>query len=276
MASGQSYIGNLLLKRAAPILAGSFYLNYASWETRRLLYGANADEEGNAPGPVANFRANMGMAGAFISEHTGINAIQKAITEYVPGMDNWLHPRSPEEYKEYLRSGYDPVRRGSGGLLDEEFRLRLLGREPMYGSKIKFWQPNWYARAAADADFSGSNLTRDEYYQNSWLPTPRHPFAPLHRLTHPYNWENLHADDRPYPVSGDMFATENPLLAPVAAVGNMTVGQILKPKRINMQVYDELSRQNEEIHQHVILQMLLDTRLQERALHHFFQVQYHK
>lgn len=247
LTSGPAAIGNLLLKRAAPLVLGSFYAGYIGWEARRFINGANADENGNAPSLFANARANLGMAGAWIGEHTGITALGKSLVDYVPGLDRWGTPRTVSEYKDYLREGYDPVRSGGGGLVDEFFHLRLLGRTPFYGGKISYWKPNWYAMDAADANFSETGLTRDEYYANSWLPTPRQPFAPINKLFHPYYWENVHEEDRPYPVTGDMFTGGGEMLAPVRAVGNALLGPIFKPTRVNEEVYNQLAEHNETI-----------------------------
>ena len=54
-------------------------------------------------------------------------------------------------------------------------------------------------------------------YWNKWNP--------LNRLD-PYYLENLHSEDRPYPVSGSMFEERTPW----GIVLNPTIGAILKPK----------------------------------------------
>ena len=253
MTSGFGIFKNLALKRILPVAALTFYGGYVSWEARRLLYGRQADEDGQAPGPLANLRARFGIGINWFKDITGINSIEKKLIDYVPGTDNYFTPRNAAEYKQYLKSGYDPVRQGALGLTGLS-RLNFFNDTPIYGGKITRWQPSWYARASADEGFSKSGLTRDEFYAHSWLPTPRHPLSTINRLLHPYFWEDLHEKDRPYPVSGKLFAGSEQyfgplgyLARPLETIGNAVFGPLLKPRRILDRVYDDLASANERI-----------------------------
>ena len=66
-----------------------------------------------------------------------------------------------------------------------------------------------------------------EKWAHSWIPTPTHPFSPIRALLDP-NWlEKKHYEDRPYPVTGEMFSENTPW----GIILNPTVGRILKPRR---------------------------------------------
>jgi len=71
-------------------------------------------------------------------------------------------------------------------------------------------------------------VSREEYWSHSFLPTPRHPFAPIRRyITDPYWFEEMHKKDRPYPRSGGLFDSDTPW----GMIGNITIGNILKPQK---------------------------------------------
>lgn len=253
LGSGVDALKNIALKRVLPIAAGTFYAGYTSWEIRRLLYGKSADEEGNAPGPLTNLRAHLGIGWTWLKQVTGVTNLQKEAIDFIPGLDNYLQPKNVKEYKEYLKNGYDQVRQGAVGLAGLA-RVNFFNDTPVYGGKTMFWKPSWYAMDASDAKFSETGETRDEFYSRAWLPTPRHLLSPLKRLTDPYWFERVHAEDRPYPVTGDMFAGSEKYFGPLGnlarpfeTIANATIGRILKPKRVIDQVYDNLADVNEKI-----------------------------
>lgn len=220
---------NLLLYRALPAAGATAAAGVAGYAFTRFL---NRDDDPNQAGPGANIRANLSLIWAGISQVTGWNVVQRGLIEYVPGMDNLLHPRSVSEQREWLHSGYEPVRTGEKSLFDQFLRPNLLGRDPVYGGKTQYYRPNWYARAAADVEYSNTTLTRAEAY------SPR-------RLIDPYYWERKHAEDRPYPVSGQWLPTSNsPILGPVVTLLNGTLGNIIKPARVRNESQQWVNEQN--------------------------------
>ncbi len=113
----------------------------------------------------------------------------------------------------------------------------ILHNTPFTGGKVDYYQPNWVRRTLADVKFSESQYgSREEYFENTWMPTPRHPFAPIrHFFTDPYHWEKKHYEDRPYLLTGGISEIENfPLIGPFL---NSTVGQVLKPERAMHEEY---------------------------------------
>ena len=125
-----------------------------------------------------------------------------------------------EELREHLRSGVEPVRSG---------RYWTLGNTPFTGGKIGYYRPTWYRRAQSDYQFTDVKYgSKDEYWANHWMPTPRYPGAPIrHFITDPYHYELKHYYTRPYPMTGRL-GHEIPLIGPVISA---TIGRILKPQR---------------------------------------------
>ncbi len=129
-------------------------------------------------------------------------------------------PRSKDELKEYYRSGYQEMRRG---------RYWFFGsRTPWWGSKVDYYLPNEYLMTMSDWQYSSTMYPGDTYWRYNWLPTPAFPLAPINRLLNPYWFEKIHAQDRPYPVTGSAFEE----LTPWGPLLNATIGQIIKPQRV--------------------------------------------
>jgi len=129
--------------------------------------------------------------------------------------------QSPEELHRIYTGEQDiPVRKG---------RYWPFGRTPMAGGKIQYWRPHWYPMMRSRYKHRGQlwESETEELAQGS----PLSPIlAPLlqGRLWDPYYWEKKHYYDRPYPITGELF---EPTM-PGAWLGNLTLGQLIKPQRL--------------------------------------------
>lgn len=113
-----------------------------------------------------------------------------------------------EEQKKYYESGYTPIRKGRFWWWGSSNEFR--------GGKISYWEPN--SLRSLHSDYKDMSLYNGSY----WLK-----YNP-ERLFNPYYLEELHSEDRPYPISGPMFEQ----FTPWGIMLNSTVGEILKPKRL--------------------------------------------
>lgn len=225
LGSGAQIFGNLVLKRVAPIWAGYEMWQYINYESENFTGEQMSDR-------FAKAYANTSVEVAKLRDNLGITDWAKGVSPLLvggeqladfPGLGHFLRMnQNQEETEEYWDKGEVAVRKG---------RWWPLGNTAYTGGKIEYYQPNWVRRVLADAKFSDAQYgSREEYFENSWMPTLRHPLAPIkHFFTDPYHWEKKHYDDRPYMVTGGIAELENfPLIGPVL---NKTVGQILKPER---------------------------------------------
>ncbi len=216
---------NLMLKRVLPIVAGVELFNYVNYESENFFGEQMSDR-------MAKMYANSSVEIASFRDRLGITDWAKKVAPLFVGGDQITAfpfvgkfvdlDDTEEETKEYWEEGEDPVRKG---------RWWPLGNTAYTGGKIDYFQPNWVRRTLADAKYTDSQYgSREEYFQNSWMPTPRHPLAPIrHFFTDPYHWEEKHYYDRPYMITGGIPELENfPLLGPAM---NQTLGRILKPER---------------------------------------------
>jgi hypothetical protein len=227
-ALGSSFdvFGNLLLKRIAPIWAGMELWDYLNYESENLL-GFQFEDR------FAQMYANTSVGLADLRDNLGVTDWAKGVAPLIVGGEqladlpilgeliDW--DDTAEEKQEYWEEGEVAVRKG---------RWWPLGNTPYTGAKIDRYEPNWVRRTLADVKFSESQYgSREEYFENSWMPTLRHPLAPIrHFFTDQYHWEEKHYQDRPYMVTGGIPEIENfPLIGPLL---NSTIGQILKPQRM--------------------------------------------
>jgi hypothetical protein len=155
---------------------------------------ANAHELG-LPGVDdlgANVVANVNRISAGVKDVLGITHLEKSLVSHFPGLDQYMHPRSKEEYEEYLFYGDEEVREGRGWFTGQ--------REPLTGGRIKYVRPNFYRRWRSHwTEASNVDISNPAY---SWLPSPLHPLAPLHRLMNPDWFTDKHLADRPYRAGG--------------------------------------------------------------------------
>jgi endonuclease YncB( thermonuclease family) len=225
LGSAFDVFGNLMLKRVAPIWAGFELWDYMNYESENLvgfqMEDAFANMYKDSSIEIAKIRDNLGIT----NWAKGVSKLLVGGSEIaeIPILGNLLTwNKNEDETKDYWENGEVPVRKG---------RWWPIGNTPFIGEKPDHYEPNWVRRTLADVKFSESQYgSRDEYFANSWMPTLRHPFAPIrHFLTDPYHWEEKHYQDRPYMVTGGIPEIENfPLIGPLL---NETVGQVLKPTR---------------------------------------------
>lgn len=132
-----------------------------------------------------------------------------------------------EELKsEYAGESKVPVRKG---------RFWGMGYTSLFGGAPEYYDFSWYHKLQTDINYIGNYGSKEEYFkyhQNVFgipLPTPSNLFG-LNNLINPYRWEDMHALDRPYPVTGNQL--ENfPIFGPILGA---TLGRALKPTRYNI------------------------------------------
>lgn len=216
--------GDLLLKRIAPLWVGVEMWDYVQYESENLL-GVQLEDQ------IATTYANSSIEMARLRDNLGVTDWAKGIAPLIVGgeqiadipflgdMLDWND--TAEETKEFWDEGEVAVRKG---------RWWPLGNTPYTGSSVDYFQPNWVRRTLSDYEFTDTLYgSREEYFENSWMPTLSHPFAPIkHFITDPYHYEEKHYEDRPYMMTGGIPEIENfPLIGPFL---NATIGQILKPQ----------------------------------------------
>jgi len=222
MSSPQAMYGNLITKRVLPVVGLIGAAKYASYEYEKAT-GEGLDDE------AADFGARVKLDVAKLRDATGATSVFQRIDQLTPGSEHLSEIPGPnffdftkteEEVKEDLISGRDPVRKG---------RYWPFGNTPFTGGSIEYYQPNWYRRTKSDYKYTDVQYgSKDEYWENAAVPTPRYPLAPVrHFVTDPYHYEKKHYEDRPYPMTGKM-GYEIPLIGPAVSA---TIGEILKPQR---------------------------------------------
>lgn len=205
---------NIGLKRILPVAGGLSALSY-------LNYRAKAYTGTSLSGAFAQGIANIDLGLRKIGDVTGIGSLLEAERRLNPISQYWLGEdyQDSEERKEYYENGYDEVRKGRWWAFGSASEFR--------GGKVLYYQPNFVKRANSEAKDIGIYGSEKEKWAHSWIPTPRHPFAPIRRLLNPYWLEKKHMEDRPYLETAPMFSAGTPW----GAVLNPTIGRALKPVR---------------------------------------------
>lgn len=128
-----------------------------------------------------------------------------------------------EEVYEDILYGTEEVRKG---------RWWLFGsRTPYRGDRIVEFRPNSYRLAMSDWEYSNVIASAEEQYAHSVFPTLENPlgiFSFLIGTRDPYWFEKKHYYDRPYLLTGAFFNRNTPFLGDI---GNLTVGEMIKPTR---------------------------------------------
>lgn len=207
-----SLASNIMLKRVLPIAAGLTALSYLDYESENLtgtsLKQAYENAKANSVLGIKQFQSNIG-----ISDSMKTNRMYNPVASYLFG-----EYKDEEEYLDYLEYGSDPVRKGRYWSFGSTSEFR--------GGKISYFEPNSLRQAHSNYKDIAIYGSTEEKWKHSLIPTIRHPFSTLRYLMNPYWVEDLNYDDRPYPVSGKMFADGTPW----GAILNPTIGQIIKPQ----------------------------------------------
>jgi hypothetical protein len=163
---------------------------------------ANAHELG-LPGiddVAANSVANFNLLSAGVKDALGVTSLSKHLVSKFPGLDKYFHPRSRDEYKQYLFYGDEDVRTGRGWITGS--------RNEMTGGKVQFVRPNFYRRWKSHwTEAPNVDISNPEF---SWMPNILHPLAPLKRAMNPQWFVNKHLSDRPYRAGGKGVAQVDP------------------------------------------------------------------
>lgn len=217
------YLG-IGLKRIVPLYMGYEAIKFANYGVGRLT-GKDVEER------IGDARANMMLDLASIKDSTGLTKIVKRAHAIAPEIvEHAAHPLTEQpvglsrpELEEYFAHGKEAIRKG---------RWWAFGSgESIRGGKIDHFAPNWYQRTQGKyKDYAYTDTrwgSKENYWKyGTWMPNPINPIAPITKLLNPYFLENKHYKDRPYAVTGDMFA-DNIFGIPL----NMTIGAIFKPHK---------------------------------------------
>lgn len=204
----------IMTKRVIPTALGISAFSYLNFETKNLT-GTSIT------GAMAQGIANVDLGLRKIADTTGIGYLLNEERKLNPITRYWLGDdyQDYDERKDYYENGYDAVRKGRWWAFGSAAEFR--------GSKISYFQPNFVKRANSDWKDIGIYGSSDEKWKHSWLPTPRHPLAPIRRALDPYWLERKHYEDRPYMETAPLFSAATPW----GVVLNPTVGEIIKPVR---------------------------------------------
>lgn len=206
------------LKRILPVAGAIYGISYLDYESRNLT-GTSLG------GALMNSVSAFGVGTRTIDQAIGLDDKKERSRMYNPLAKYWLGDyKDKDEYLDYLENGYDPVRKG---------RYWSFGSASEYrGGKISYWEPNKLRQVHSNYKDIAIYGSSEEKWKHSLIPSIRHPFSTVRYLANPYWLEEKHYWDRPYPVTGKMFAEGTPW----GAILNPTVGQIIKPqKRMHQQ-----------------------------------------
>ena len=215
MGSTFDMMKSIALKRILPVAVGSTYLEWLD-DTSEEVTGISI------AGAAAQGIANVDLAARKTLDFIGMTDWLKGEKALNPIMQYWgdhTEFMSYDERKEWYESGYEPVRKGAWWTFG--------GVNEARGAEISYWQPSFVRRI--QSDYLDKSLY-DGYFDkwsHSLLPTPANPLSPFIGLADPYWLEEKHKDDRPYMLTGEMFASGTPW----GAILNPTVGALLKPQK---------------------------------------------
>lgn len=204
---------NIMLKRVIPIGLGVTALSYLNFEAEKTTGTSFTEAYENAK---ANSTLGIKRMQGAIGLDDGIDRNRKnnPISDYLFGQY-----KDEEEYLDYLEYGSDPVRKG---------RFWSFGSTSEFkGGKIAYWEPNSLRQAHSNYKDIALYGSSEEKWSRSLMPSLRYPLSPLKYLMNPYWVEDKNYYDRPYPVSGKMFAEGTPW----GAILNPTIGEIIKPQK---------------------------------------------
>lgn len=179
------------------------------------------DHTGLAPSAAfASGVANIDVNARRVMDTVGATDFFKKQYEINPIMRYWGDGGkfyNADELTDYYANGYTAVRNAPWWTFG--------GVNEARGGAIQYWSPTITRRMASDYYDKSLYGSNDNKWAHSLMPTLTHPFSTLNYLANPYWLEEMHKDDRPYPVSGKLFANGTPW----GAILNPTIGEIIKP-----------------------------------------------
>jgi len=179
------------------------------------------DHTGLAPSAAfASGVANIDVNARRIMDTIGATDFFKKQYEINPIMRYWGDGGkfyNADELTDYYANGYTAVRNAPWWTFG--------GVNEARGGAIQYWSPTITRRMASDYYDKSLYGSNDNKWAHSLMPTLTHPFSTLNYLANPYWLEEKHKNDRPYPVSGKLFADGTPW----GAILNPTIGEIIKP-----------------------------------------------
>jgi hypothetical protein len=215
MGSTADIVTAMLTKRIIPIAVGATYLEWMD-DTSEELTGMSMS------GAMAQGVAEFDIAGRKVLDTLGLTDWLKGEKAINPIMQYWGgHEdfQSADERREWYEKGYDPVRKGAWWTFG--------GVNEARGAEISYWEPTFVRRIQSDWKDKSLYDGYWDKWSHSLLPTPTNPFSPIMGILDPYWLEEKHKEDRPYELTGHMFADGTPW----GAVLNSTIGDIIKPQK---------------------------------------------
>lgn len=208
-----SLLKGVALKRILPAAIAYNQLEYLDDEVE--------DRTGLAPSAAfAAGIANIDVNARRVMDTVGATDFFKKQYEINPIMRYWGDGGkfyNADELTDYYANGYTAVRNAPWWTFG--------GVNEARGGAIQYWAPTITRRMASDYYDKSLYGSNDAKWAHSLMPTLTHPFSTLNFLADPYWLEEMHKDDRPYPVSGKLFADGTPW----GAILNPTIGELIKP-----------------------------------------------
>ena len=207
-----NYAYSILAKRVAPIALGITAYNYLNFEARNFT-GTSLN------GAFVQGLANVDLGIRKLADITGVSNTLKSHRKVNPITRYWFGDKyyNAEERKKYYESGYSPVRKGRFWSFGSASEFR--------GGKIIYYQPSLVRRVNSDWKNETIYGGENEKWKHSWIPTPRHPLAPIRRFLDPYWLEKRNYDTMPYMQTAPLFSAGTPW----GAILNPTLGRAIKP-----------------------------------------------
>lgn len=215
LGSTSSLLKGFAFKRILPVTIAGTYLEWAD-DTSQELTGTSIS------GSLANSIANVDLAFRGILDTLGLTEWLKEEKQINPIMQYWGDHNefmNKDERKKWYETGYEPVRKGAWWTFGGVSEAR--------GGEISYWQPSFVRRINSDYEDKSLYDGYFDKWSHSLLPTPTNPLSPIFNLLDPYWLEEKHENDRPYALSGPMFAEGTPW----GAILNPTVSDFFKPEK---------------------------------------------
>ena len=215
MGSTVDLASAIMLKRVIPIGVAATYYEWAD-DTSQEVTGMSIT------GAAAQGVANVDIASRKLMDTFGITDWMKGEKSINPIMQYWGDHdefQSADERRKWYESGYTPVRKGAWWTFG--------GVNEARGGAIQYFEPTFVRRIQSDYEDKSLYDGYFDKWSHSLLPTPTNPFSPILGILDPYWLEEKHKDDRPYELTGHMFADGTPW----GAILNPTIGELIKPQK---------------------------------------------